>query len=51
LKKIDAIYKPNRIDHRKIFVQDKKAAGVNTNYGVGGGQASYMAQGKGTGVL
>jgi hypothetical protein len=40
-----------RIDPRKIKEAEAPVAGVNTNYGLGGGHASYIAQGSGTGTL
>jgi hypothetical protein len=44
-KKPGAMFNPNYIDPRKIKVPDQAPAGVNTNYGIGGGPATYLAQG------
>ena len=50
-KRTGAHFNPTRIDPRKIKQAEGPTAGVNTNYGIGGGHASYIAQGSGTGTL
>lgn len=50
-KRTGAHFNPMRIDPRKIKEAEAPVAGVNTNYGLGGGHASYIAQGSGTGTL
>ena len=50
-KRTGAHFNPVRIDPRRFKEPDLPPAGVNTNYGLGGGHASYIAQGSGTGTL
>jgi hypothetical protein len=42
-KRTGAHFNPMRIDPRRIKEPEGPTAGVNTNYGMGGGHASYIA--------
>ena len=39
------------MDPRLMKIENEYPAGVVTNYGIGGGQKDFMAQGKGTGTF